>query len=162
MDTGKSLKSLKPFISHSEAGLGPRASEILQYVFDHPECTQKQVADAVGVSRPRVSYIVGHPKVLKAFPILARRRMSGMLPQAVKRFETLMNQDENLEVSRKVVEQILKTEGVIENVQHIEVKNTTEIKTTEELKQLIERARDLPPSVIDAEIIVDQGNESRG
>jgi plasmid maintenance system antidote protein VapI len=143
--SNESKRSVAPYKaainSISDIGLGPRATQILEYVFDHPELSQKEIAKDMGVSPNRISTIMNHKRVIAAFPLLGRKRISNMLPKALSRFSTLMNQNDNLEVSRKVTESVLKNEKVIDNTQHYVVKNQFEMMRPEELADIVKRAK---------------------
>ena len=145
----KNNSSLTP-----EQRLTPRVYEIVNYAFDHPDLTQKALAQHFGVSEVRISVILRSDKVLAAFPLLARRKIKSLVPKAIKRFGQLMEQNENMEVSRKVSERVLDTEKVLEP-ETIKVINAVESLTNDELLARIKKSQELGMNVVDAEIVKD-------
>lgn len=146
------MENRKHLVFNEELGLGPMVLKVVECHLLNPNWTQEQIAKECGVSQPRVSSILRHKKVIAAFPILARRKMRSMVPKAVRKFEELMDQTENLEVSRKVTERVL-TESKVLDAPEIHVKNSVEVKTTDELQQILKQATSLPTNVVDAELV---------
>lgn len=140
-----------------ELGLGPSASKIVVMRFEFPTYTNKQIAELFKISEQRVGAVLRHPKVLKAFPVLARRHLSGMIPEAVAKYKGLMKQTENLEVSRKVTHDVLTSQKVLEPTPHIQV-NVFQNMSNDELRAFLGRSEGLPAvqeTSIDAEIVDD-------
>ena len=134
-------------------GIGPKASIILEAHFDNPTLTQKQLAEKMGISQARVSAILRHPRVIKAFPGIARQRIKSALPRATAKLVELMDQTTNLEVSRKSTFKILENEKVLDNTQTFVHKNQFELMRPEELNDILNRAKAIGNPVIDAEIV---------
>lgn len=137
-----------------DVGLGPRASVILEYLFEHPEMTHSQIGKALGVQRQRISAVMNHPRVRQAFPLLAKRIMrSKMLPSAIKAYSEIIEQSENLNAKEKAAGRILANEGVLDSTQKIEITNKFEMMRPEELKEMIEKASKIKNPVYEAEIV---------
>lgn len=132
--------------------LSNRITQIISYYFQNPNSRYKDLADKFNVSLPRISQIMNHPRVINAYPILAKRRIKSLVPKAVHKLENLMEQNVNLGVSEKVVSRILDSEKVLEP-QERKVIHELQMKSTEELQQIIDNASKLPKQVIEAEII---------
>jgi predicted XRE-type DNA-binding protein len=101
--------------SDGSLNLTKRTQEIVEYVFANPSLSQKQIAAHFQVRQSYISQIMNSTRVMQAYPILAKRRMRNMVPKAMKRFEELMEQTENLEVSRKVTERALQESKVLDS-----------------------------------------------
>lgn len=138
----------------NEVTVGKRAHQIAQYVFDNPDKTYAQIGKDLGVNATRISAVLRNKRIIELFPILARRRIKGMMPQAVRRYQELMNQDVNLEVSRKVSESVLRESKVLESPD-VTIRNTIELLPNEKLLEIIGKVKDVSGAVIDAEIVSD-------
>ena len=137
----------------SDLMLGPRAAQILEAHFDHPNMNQGELAKMMGISQSRVSFVLRHPRVRKAFPGIAKHKITGLLAKATERYAKLMQQDDNLQVSLKATEGILKNEKVIDNTQTFVHKNQFELMRPEELSELINRAKAIEIPATDVEIV---------
>jgi hypothetical protein len=140
----------------TELGIGPGASKIVIARFDYPTLSQLELAKKVGVSQPRIHAVLNHPKVIKAFPVLAHKRISGMMPKAVKKYEQLMDQTQNLEVSRKVTERVLESSKVLDSDPKVQVNIFQNMSNTDLKKYLQRDTTQMDTSegpVIDAEIV---------
>lgn len=135
----------------SDRPLGEQTQLVVNCRFEHPEWNQKQIAEHLGVRQDRVSRILNNKRVVAAYPLLARQKIRSMVPKAVKRFGELMEQTENLEVSRKVTERVLETEKVLENAPSVQV-NVFQTMQETELKQILE-GKTIRPDAIDAELV---------
>lgn len=140
----------------AETGLTQRQLEIVNFVFDNPQLKQEDVAKALGVTPGRISVILNHPKVLDAYPILARARVKGMVPRAVVRFSQLMEQGANLGVSEKVTTRVLDSQKILNPV---EIKHTHELgrATIDELQRIVGESRQIHEPVIEGEIVPELG-----
>jgi DNA-binding transcriptional regulator LsrR (DeoR family) len=134
--------------------LGPRAKEIVEYVFAHSDLKQKQIAAHFGISEGRLSNLLRSKRVLECFPILARRRLKSLVPKAMDRMERLLEQTDNLEVSRKVTESVLNHSKVLETQPTVTV-NVISSMPTSELARLLEQKPVIPSNVVDAELVDD-------
>ena len=132
--------------------LGPRAKLVLEYVFEHPKATNREIAQVMGISDARVSRIRKHPKFMAAFPSKARARAKALIPQAMGKLEALMEQTENLEVSRKVVADVLATGKVLENAPTTQI-NVFQTMSQDELMRKVDKIRVVDPDVIDTDLI---------
>ncbi len=132
--------------------LGPRAKQVVEYVFANPSTSQKLIAKHFGLSEGRVSQIMKSDRVLAAFPLLAKRRIKSMVPKAVERLGELMSQTENLEVSRKVVERVLDTEKVLESQPTTQI-NVFASLSTQDLARKLEEIREAPSNIVDSEVV---------
>ncbi len=145
--------------NHNELKLTPRITEIVSLYFNDPSQSYTALAKSVGVSVARVSAIMNHPKVLAAYPILARSRIKSMVPKAVHRLERLMNQNENYAVSEKVVSKILDSEKVLEPSPQRFI-HEIQMKSVSELQEIIDKSKALPQVILDAEIISEDKNSA--
>ncbi len=132
--------------------LSPRISEIVNYFFANPSLNYTELSTHFNVSLPRISQIMNHPKVLAAYPVLARRAVKKLVPQAIGRLEHLMNQSENYAVSEKVVSKILDSEKVLEP-QERKIIHEIQLKSVKELQDIVEGSKAIPKQVIEAEIV---------
>lgn len=126
--------------------------EIVTYAFSNPKLTYTQLAEVFNVSVQRISQIMNSTKVISAFPLLAQRKRTALVPKAMGRLEDLMDQNVNLGVAEKVVSRILDSEKVLEPETR-RVIHELQSKSTEELLELIHSAQALPKQAIDAEIV---------
>jgi len=144
--------------NNTELSLSPRINEIVTFYFNNPDMTFTALSKQFGVSVPRISQIMSHPKVLQAYPILAKRHIKSMLPKAAKRAGQLMSQNVNLNVAEKVTMRILDSEKVLEPVTR-HIIHEIQTKSVKELQDIIEGTKSLPRQVIDAEIVQDVKEE---
>lgn len=153
------FKQLTSFTFHlpDNLKLGERSRRILALRFDHPEWSHEELGKAVGVSYQRVGQILSNPRVLDALPALARQRKKSLTPRALRSYEGLLVHD-NAIVRERAAAKIL-TENKVFDVP--ESKTTVEItlKSVSELQTIIQKASQLPPNVIDAEVVQDQTPE---
>lgn len=139
-------------LKDAETQLSSRMLDVVKYVFEHPTLTQREYAAHFGFSEGRISTILHHPKVLDAYPILARAKIKGMVPKAIKRFNELMEQNNNLVVSEKVTTRVLDSQKVLAPV---EIKHTHELgnATIEELHRIVNQSQQILEPVIDGELV---------
>lgn len=146
-------QSKYPFLN--EIRLGPTARKVAEYVLDHPRAKQIDIAKALGIKACHVSKIVNTNKYLSALPGLARRKIKSMVPLAVQRQQELMEQNVNLEVSRKVSASVLESQKVLESTPSVQVNVYQNMKTDDLLETL--KQFDMPAidktNAVDAEII---------
>lgn len=135
-----------------EIKLTPRTAEIVGAYIQNPRLTYTELAKQFGVSLPRISQIMRSRRVLEAYPFLAKQRIKSIVPRAAQRFEELMNQTDNLQVAAKVTERILDSEKVLEPVER-RIKHELELKSVDELREIISRTNVLPTRSIDVEIV---------
>lgn len=135
--------------------LSARISEIVTFYFANPDYNYTELSKQFKVSVARISQIMSHPKVLAAYPILARKRIKSLVPQAVGKLEKLMNQRQNLAISERVVSKILDSEKVLEPSTH-KIIHEIQLKSVKELQDIVEGSKTLPRQVIDAEIMEDE------
>jgi predicted XRE-type DNA-binding protein len=132
--------------------LTQRMQEIVEYAFNNPTSTQRQIAEHFGVSEQRISHVMKSDRVLAAFPVFAKRRLKAMVPMAVEKLGQLMNQKENLEVSRKVVERVLDTEKVLENHPTTQI-NVFQTMSSDDLMRKVEQITVAHGEVVDTDIV---------
>lgn len=142
----------KPNPKDKETGLTQRMRQIVEFVFDNPMLEHQAIADHFKISRTRVYVILHHPKVLDAYPVLARNKIRGMVPKAIKRFNDLMNQEANLAVSEKVTTRVLDSQKVLAPV---EITHIHELghATIDELHRIVNQSQQILEPVIDGELI---------
>lgn len=141
-------------VMSKELNLSPRIAEICSYYFEHPELNYTELSQHFNVSVQRISQIMSHPKVLAAYPVLAKRRIKSMVPRAISRMSELMNQNNNLNVAEKVASRILDSEKVLEPSTH-KIIHEIQTKSVKELHDIIEACKSIPQPVIEAEIVAD-------
>ena len=145
----------KHLVGKDNLAFGPRITQVLECYFAHPDWTQEQIAKECGVSRPRISAILKNPRVTEAFPILARRVVrSRHLAKSLKAYEEIIDQNDNLAAKEKAAARVLSDQKVFD-APEIHVKNTIEVKSTEELEALLRHQSSIPPLVIEAEVVKD-------
>ena len=132
--------------------LGPRCREVLDYVFEHPKASVKEIAKAMGLSEARVYKIKAHPKFVACFPSKARSKAKTLIPQAMGKLEELMSQSENLEVSRKVVADVLASQKVLENSPTTQI-NVFQTMSFDDLKRKVDESRAMPDGVIEGSLV---------
>lgn len=138
-----------------EIELTPRITEIVTFYFNNPDFTYTALAKQFSISVARISQIMSHPKVLNAYPLLAKRRIKSMVPKAINRLEELMIQDDNMQVAEKVASKILDSEKVLEPVER-KIVHEIQLKSVKELQDIIEGSKSLPQPVIDADIVSEE------
>lgn len=138
-----------------EIELTPRITQIVFYYFEHPDLNYTELSKVFKISVARISQIMSHPKVLAAYPILAKRRIKSMVPKAINRLEELMIQDDNMQVAEKVASKILDSEKVLEPVER-KIVHEIQLKSVKELQDIIEGSKSLPQPVIDADIVSEE------
>ena len=152
MDEKKQELTTISFTLPPDLKIQARARKVIALRFEHPDWTYMQLAHAVGLSHQRIAFILNHPRVLAAMPLIARQRIAGMVPKASKRLTELMEQNVNLEVSRKVTERVL-TEKKVLDVPETKVVAEITLKTVDELRKMVQEAASVPQTVIEAELV---------
>lgn len=132
--------------------LGPRCRQVLEYIFEHPRADVKEIGKALGMSISRVYQIRKHPKFQAMFPEMARRKVKGLIPKAVDKLERLLEQSDNLEVSRKVTESVLGSQKVLENQPQTQI-NVFQTMSIDDLKRKLDDIRTTPSDVVDTDVI---------
>lgn len=141
---------------NGEIQLGRQTLKIVEYYFDHPTYTQTQIAKDLGLSLSRINYVLNHDDVIKAYPIIStRRKQSRLIPKATKAYEDVLDQNDSIPAKEKAAARVL-TDAKVFDAPTIEIKNTFEIKPTDELIRLIQQGKQAAniPSV-DTEVIPD-------
>lgn len=148
------LIPVKSYQKDALTGLTSRMLEVVNFYFDNPSMTQQELADHFKMSKGRISVILHHPKVLDAYPILARARLKGMVPKAIKRFNQLMAQETNLGVAEKVTTRVLDSQKVLAP---LEITHVHELgkATIEELHALVNQSQEIQQPVIDGSLAQD-------
>jgi transcriptional regulator with XRE-family HTH domain len=123
---------------------------------EHPKAQQKEIAKALGISPQRVSQIVRNDRYLSALPGLARRELKAYVPQAIRRFKELGEQNENLEVSRKVVERALDTAKVLESEPKIQI-NVFQNMKNDELARIVDQSKPTIQDIVDVDLVDEHG-----
>lgn len=140
----------------TDLNLTPAMSRVVSYAFDNPHKNRKELAKDLGISYTRVNVILKHPRVIAAYPILARYAIRGMVPQAVGKYRKLMEQTDNLEVSRKVTERVLESSKTLDVDPKVQV-NVFNTMSNNDLKEYLQRNNEHVNTsegpVIDAEVI---------
>lgn len=142
----------KPNPKDAETGLTQRMRQIVEFVFDNPTLDHQAIANHFNISRSRVYVILHHPKVLDAYPILARAKIKGMVPKAIKRFNELMEQSDNLGVSEKVATRVLDSQKVLAPVEITHIHQLSEA-TIEELHSMVNQSQQIMQPVIEGELV---------
>lgn len=132
--------------------LGMNARRIVQLRFDHPEWTQERIAKEVGLSLSRTNAILNHPRVVACFPTVAKQRLANMVPKAMKAYEKLVDQDQNLQVKEKAAGRVL-GENKVFDAPVVKVEHDITLRSVHELMEIVENAAKNPDLVVDAEII---------
>jgi predicted transcriptional regulator len=132
--------------------LTPRMKQVVEYLFDHPQSTQKQIGNALGISDQRVSQILRSNRVLAAFPIVARMRVKQMIPKAVKAQQELIEQKENLMVRDKASARVLETGNIFVPQPTVQV-NVIQQLTNDELARLVNKNQSLTLNSVDTDIV---------
>lgn len=138
--------------------LTPRLQAVVSFYFANPSLTQKEIAKALGLSEARISVILNHEKVLAAYPVLAKKRRKALLPKMLRRHETLALQNENLVVAERATTRYLESEKVFEP-QERKVIHEIQLKTVQELQQIVNDAVSIPSPVIDGELIAEESKD---
>lgn len=132
--------------------LGVRTREIIECYFANPTKTRDEIASMLGITGPRVSQVLHHPRVVRAFPILAQRRLGSLIPKALGAQEEIITQSVNLVAKDKASARILEQTGVF-SATRIDVNHSVDTRTVAEMRDLIRKAKELPSITIDAEVI---------
>lgn len=132
--------------------LGQTARQALQMKFDHPEYTHRQMGEALGVSATRIGQIMKHPRFIQMLPVVARQRISEMVPEAAKAYHDLVKQNVNLQVKEKAASKVL-GETKVFDAPTITVKGEITFRDARELEQIVQKAAILPQEIIEAEIV---------
>lgn len=134
--------------------LGPRARQVIELVFANPKISNKEIAEQLGISGPRVSQIRNHPKFVACFPEMARRKVKSLIPKAMGKVEALLDQTANLEVSRKVMESVLASQKVLENQPTTQI-NVFQNMSVDDLKRKVDEISDMSAHVVDSSVVED-------
>lgn len=132
--------------------LGPRARQVLEYVFEHPKASVKDIAEAMGLSANRIYRIKAHPKFQACFPAMARRKLKEAVPELTGRFLELARQNENLGVAEKVVSRALDSQKVLETPPQMQTNVFVNLNTND-LMQKVERLQELGKTSIDTDAV---------
>lgn len=143
----------KYLVKQPDRPLGPKAQEIVNLRFAEPKLTQKEIAQRLGITPPRVSHVLNSPRVLSQYRALAKREIGSMVPDAIGAQRDLLRQRENLEVARKVSESVLANEKVLEKDAPTTQINVFNGMNPQELKEFVSKASQTPDFVIDVEPI---------
>jgi hypothetical protein len=136
--------------------LPPKIKAVAEYYIQNPSLQIKQIAKQFNVTDSRISQILRHPGVTKAYPILARRiMMTKMLPDAVEAYGQLVKQQKNLQVQEKAAGTILKQAGVFD-APDVTVRHEIGTRPIAELKAIVEQSKAVPEGVIEAEVVEDK------
>jgi len=126
---------------------------VIQARFDYPNDTQKQLAERLGISQVRVGQILNHPRIKAAFPQKAKDHLQAMLPKAVKKYEKLLDQSVNLEVSRKVADRLLDHSKVLDQETQIRINVIAEMPTDKVVAIVRDGLKIDQKDVFDGEIV---------
>lgn len=137
-----------------ELKLTPRIEQIVSFYFNNPRMSYTDLGVQFGISVQRISAIMANPRVLNAYPVLAKRKIKSMVPRAIDRLGELMDQNFNMAVSEKIASKILDSEKVLEPATH-KIIHELQLKSVKELQTIIEGAKAVPQQVFDGEIVVD-------
>lgn len=136
------------------------ARKVLALRFEHPEYTHRHIGELVGLSPGRVSIILNNPRILAAMPLLARQRLSNMVPKAIKAYEELVDQKINLQVREKAAGRVLSEKKVFD-APTIKVEGELTLKHVSALKDIVEKAHQVGLSdVVDAELVDDSNPDT--
>ena len=149
------------FTLPSDLKIRENAKRVLQIKFEHPDWTHEQIAKVVGVSRSRVGAILTHPRVLAAMPFIARQHLGGMVPEALKTYQDLIKQRDNLQVAEKASNKVL-TEKKVFDAPVVKVEGELTLKHVSALQDIVRKAAEGTQSdVIDAEILPDAPEDTQ-
>jgi hypothetical protein len=147
----------------SRAGLGGREKKelsnlkikkIAHMLIENPDQDLAVIAAGCGLSIGTVKNYVTRGRVLRALRGMGAKRVSSMIPQAVKAYEDLLRQRDNLTELNKVATKVLENEKVIGpnrvDIGLVEMKE----ESTENLMRMVKEVRDFPEQVImEAEVV---------
>lgn len=139
-------------MNNKSIALGKRTQEVVLFSFNNPRLSQTEIALHFNISPQRVSQIMNSRRVLDSFPMLAKHKAKSLIPKAMGRLEELMNQNENMGVSEKIVGKIL-DHGEVLVPQPQVIVHELRLKTVEELQEIVDQGKKLSGPVIDAELI---------
>lgn len=143
-------------IPGTDISLGKRTYEIVSFVFDHPEMTYIAMAKELGVNPSRITRVMKHDKVLEAFPLLGRRAIKRMAPDAIKAYRDVIRQNDSMPAKEKASARALTELGIFD-APTVEIKNTYELKPTDELIRLIQQGKQAANlTSVDTEVIPDE------
>ena len=140
--------------------LSQRTKEIVQFYVLNPDKTHQEIADKFSLSRGRVTHILNNDRVKKVYPILMKRHIdsNGVL-MAGKAYIDVIKQNQSYPSKEKAAKAVLMSNGVLSgektNVQ-ISVEGELRLKSVQELSQIVQKAKDLPQIVIEAELSDEQ------
>lgn len=139
----------------SDLKIKENARKVLALRFQHPDWTQGQIGKEVGITASRVGAILNHPRILAVMPLIARQRISGMVPDAVQAYQELINQKENLQVREKAANKVL-TEKKVLDAPTVRIESEITLRSVCELQEIVRKASDAGFSdVVEADIIPD-------
>jgi predicted transcriptional regulator len=145
----KSLRQYQP------KDLGPQAQRVIQFKFDHPEMTQRQIAKELGISEARVSFIVRQKRFRDALPYLAKESRKDLIPLAAKVEKDLLKSD-NDEVRRKVVAGLWTDHKVSEPEPRIEI-NIFQSMKNDELTRIVDQSKSTIQDIVDVDLVDEHG-----
>lgn len=142
-------------------GLGPRARKIALYFFEHPEATQKEIAEHFGIVQQRVSTVLNSNRFIKALRSTAQRGFHHSIPLAMKELRKCLIQNKDYRVKRQTARDILEETSTI-GPQKVQVQvSHLEQASPEELQAMIQEAAKVQAPIIDAEIVRDEEDSER-
>jgi hypothetical protein len=130
---------------------------VLEYVFEHPKASVKEIAKEMGISENRVYQIKAHPKFQACFPEMARRKLKASVPELTGRYIELAKQDLNLGVAEKVVSRVLDSQKVLESTPPTQT-NVFVNMSFDDLKRKVDQTGVVPGSVVDSSLIDEPGS----
>lgn len=160
MEENKNPITTISFVLPPELKIKEKARRVLSLRFEHPDWTGQQIGNELGITQQRVSAILNHPRVLAAMPMIARQRISGLVPDAVAAYASLLKQNDNLQVKEKAAGKVLAEKKVFD-APTIIVKGELTFKHVSELQQIVAKAAEqVGNDVVDAELVDETGNDS--
>lgn len=124
--------------------------KILLCYLEDPKMGLNEIAKKVGIKPDSVKTYRDSNVYLKAVRLLATERIASLIPFAFKALKGSLDA-ESEEVRFKAAIEILKNENIIGPTK-VDV-NIKENFTPQQVKEIIERAKSLPPMTIDAELV---------
>lgn len=135
----------------SKSEISPRLKQIVEFVFDNPGLTHRQLAAKLGLSHGRISQVLNHERVIAYYPVLAKRQYNGLIPKALRAQAELVDLKSNPMVRDKASARVLEAANILNSQPLVQVNVLSQL-TEDELRRKIDQSTKLTPPSIDTEL----------
>jgi len=126
---------------------------VVMCIVEDPNAKLADIRRKTGLRRGQIQEVFGSNPYLKTLKRVATRRVTLMIPEAVKALLQSIKQSDSTEVKFKAAVKVLENEDVLGPNKIDVTVNDLRSKSDAELRKIIEEAQQIPSQTIEAELI---------